>query len=169
MNEQDRMNEGRRFFMEQFAGFVEVPEDAVQEIYAKALIICASADGHFHPKEKAWVRGYFCATGAPPSVVALVDGFQGSESDVVDILAADPRTAAAAARNLVFDALRVCEADGDLAEAERASIHRVASRMGLDAGAIHQVEAAYEVYKSAMANKMAVLFPQAAPYQAAAE
>lgn len=155
--------------MEQFAGFGEVPEDNVQEIYAKALIVCARADGNFHPKEKAWVRGYFCATGAPPSVVALVDEYEGSEDELIEILGGDARTAAAAARNLVFDALRVCEADGDLAAAERASIHRVAQRMGLDAGAIRQVEAAYEVYKSAFANKMAVLFPEPAPYQGAAE
>ncbi len=160
---------GRTFFMEQFAGFSQIPEDSVQEIYAKALIVCARGDSEFHPKEKAWIRGYFCATGAPSHVVDLVDTFDGTEADVVEVLAADPRTAAAAARNLVFDALRVCEADGVLAPAERASIHRVATHMGLSASDIRQVEAAYEVYKSAVANKMAVLFPAEAPYQDAAE
>jgi len=160
----DQADHARRFFLEQFTGFTEVPPDEVQEIYAKALIMCARGDGEFHPKEKAWVRGYFSATGAPEHVIDLVDTFDGAPDQILEVLGANSQTAAAAARNLVFDALRVCESDGELAPEERASVHRMADRMGLDAGAIRQVEAAYEVYKAALANKMAVLFPGPTPY-----
>lgn len=160
----DRAEDARRFFLQQFTGFNEVPPDAVQEIYAKALIMCARGDGEFHPEEKAWVRGYFSATGAPQHVIDLVDTFDGAPDEILEVLSANSATAASAARNLVFDALRVCESDGELAPAERASIHRMAERMGLDAGAVRQVEAAYEVYKSALANKMAVLFPGETPF-----
>ena len=160
----DRAEDARRFFLKQFTGFDQVPPDEVQAIYAKALIMCARGDGEFHPEEKAWVRGYFSATGAPQHVIDLVDTFDSPPDEILGVLAGNSDTAASAARNLVFDALRVCEADGELAPAERASIHRMADRMGLDPGAVRQVEAAYEVYKAALANKMAVLFPGATPY-----
>ena len=49
--------------------------------------------------------------------------------------------------------------DRELADAERASVHAMGKRMGLTDGDIRQVEGAYEVYKAAFRNKMAVLFP----------
>lgn len=163
MSDQTKQHEARRFFMEQFVGFSQVPDEKLQEIYAKAMIMCARGDGEFHDKEKAWVRGYFSATGASQRVIDLVDTYDGG-TDILDVLAADERTAKMAARNLVFDALRVCEADGDLAEQERASIYRMGTRMGLSERAVSQVEAAYDVYKAALANKMAVLFPEQVPF-----
>ncbi len=162
MNNEARQTEARRFFFEQFVGFHMVPEDHIQEIYAKALLICAKADGELHPKERGWVRGYFSNTGASERILELIETYEGND-DIAEILALDERTANTAARNLVFDALRVCESDGELAETERNAIYKAGKKMGLTHRAIEQVEAAYQVYKAALANKMAVLFPHEAP------
>lgn len=161
---EDNTKLARRFFFEQFVGFHAQPDDRVQEIYAKAMIQCAKGDGILHEKERDWIRGYFASTGAPDHVMKLVDTYEGGE-DLSEVLSGDERTAKMAARNLVFDALRVCEADGELAPAELEKIHAMGKAMGLDEGAIRQVEAAYHVYKAAFENKMAVLFPGAAPFQ----
>ena len=162
MDQETRTAEARRFFMKQFVGFGMVPEDHVQEIYAKAMLICAKGDGVLHDDERAWVRGYFASTGAPDHVLAIVESYQ-ADDDINDVLALDERTARMAARNLVFDALRVCEADGDLSEAERDTIYDVGVKMGLTRREVEQVEGAYLVYKAAFVNKMTVLFPHEAP------
>lgn len=163
MDQSTRTREAQRFFFEQFVGFGKAPDDRVQEIYAKAMITCAKGDGELHDKERAWIRGYFASTGAPDSVLEIVETYEGGD-DVLELLGGDKRTAKMAARNLVFDALRVCEADGELAEQELSAIYEMGSKMGLSEGAIKQVEAAYHVYKAAFENKMAVLFPEAKPY-----
>jgi len=164
MDQQQRAAEARRFFFEQFVGFNETPDDAVQMIYAKAMMLCAKGDGVLHDKERAWVRGYFASTGAPDAVMQMIESYS-CDDDLGELMQMDERTAQAAARNLVFDALRVCEADGTLSEDERATIHRAGHTMGLTTGEIRQVEAAYSVYKSAFQNKMAALFPGMQPFQ----
>lgn len=162
MDQETRTIEARRFFFQQFVGFHMVPEEHVQEIYAKALLMCAGGDGELHEAERAWVRGYFANTGASAEVMELIETYQGDE-DINDVLALDERTAQMAARNLVFDALRVCESDGALTPEERDTIHMMGQKMGLMPREIEQVEAAYQVYTAAFVNKMAVLFPQEAP------
>ncbi|MEL6342127.1 MAG: TerB family tellurite resistance protein [Myxococcota bacterium] len=164
MDPNERVLEARRFFLQQFVGFSETPEEKIQEIYAKGMMICARGDGELHPRERAWVRGYFANTGASDAIMAMIETYTG-EDDLVELLNMDARTAQAAARNLIFDAFRVCEADGALTTEERQRIVQVGETMGLTAGDIRQVEAAYQVYKAAIENKMATLFPGMAPYQ----
>ncbi len=162
MDHETRTTEARRFFLQQFVGFSMIPEDHVQEIYAKALLICAKGDGVLHDDERAWVRGYFASTGAPDHVLALIETYQGDD-DINDVLALDERTARMAARNIVFDALRVCAADDELSSRERDTIFGVGVKMGLTHREVEQVEAAYRVYTAALENKMTVLFPHEAP------
>ena len=95
----DRAEDARRFFLKQFTGFDQVPPDEVQAIYAKALIMCARGDGEFHPEEKAWVRGYFSATGAPQHVIDLVDTFDSPPDEILGVLAA-PRSKRSARRSI---------------------------------------------------------------------
>ncbi|MFK7991618.1 MAG: hypothetical protein AB8I08_36715 [Sandaracinaceae bacterium] len=165
MSNDDRETEARRFFLQQFVGFEAEVEPQVQEIYAKAMILCAKGDGVLHPHERKWIRGYFSNTGASRATIDLVDTWEGNADEIMDLLGGDERTAASAARNLVFDALRVCEADGELADGERKSIYGMAAKMGLSEAATQQVEAAYEVYRAALNNKMRVLFPDGPPFQ----
>lgn len=162
MDQETRMVEARRFFFQQFVGFSMVPEEHVQEIYAKAMLMCASGDGTLHDDERAWVRGYFANTGASAKVMDLIETYEGNE-DINEVLALDERTAKMASRNLVLDALRVCEADGELQEKERETIYKVGVKMGLTRREVGAVEAAYRVYTAALENKMMALFPQEAP------
>jgi len=164
MDSETRASEARRFFLQQFVGFSQMPEGPVQEIYAKALLICATGDGVLHPDERAWVRGYFSSTGAPDSVLALIEDYDGSD-DLVGLLQMDERTARMAARSLVFDALRVCAADGELAPAEIDKVYEIGRKMGLNDRQIKQVENAYRVWQSAVDNRMSVVYPEEAPYQ----
>lgn len=157
MDDTTRRHLARKFFCQHFLGLDDVWDDGVQELYAKALIQCARSDGKFHSKEREWLQGYFAAIGASERVLGLIDSYEGNED--LSALLGGGRLPAGAARSLLFDAFRVCESDGKLDPAELIKIRSVGERLGLDATAVRQVEAAYEVHRAALGNRLAALFP----------
>jgi uncharacterized membrane protein YebE (DUF533 family) len=69
-----------------------------------------------------------------------------------------------AARGLVYDAIRACSADGEIAEKERAAVTRTAAALGVPAEVVKQIEAAYRSEQHAMAARLTVVYPGGLPF-----
>jgi hypothetical protein len=70
--------------------------------------------------------GYFTAAGASPSTIDAIKNYSGD--DALEDFFAIEGVRQIAQRSCSWDAIRACGADGDLAEEELATIHKMAGR-----------------------------------------
>lgn len=107
--------------------------------YAKAVLVCAAGDGVIAPEERDWIVGYLTTAGVPAAVVEAMKTYDGSDS-IEDLMAATPMMPVFG-RSMIYDALRACASDGEISPGERARIDTVASRIGLAAEVVDELEA----------------------------
>jgi uncharacterized membrane protein YebE (DUF533 family) len=106
--------------------------------YAKALVVCAKGDGEITPDEREWLIGYSVTQGHPQEVVDAIRTYEGGDP-IEDLLSASPNMPAYR-RFLVYDALRACASDGDLAAQERQRVVAMAELMGVPADVVDDLE-----------------------------
>ena len=101
-----------------------LPKDVNFEGYGKLLLYCANGDGEISAAERAWVLGFLDAHGAPAAVIDTLAEYDG-KGDLA-------RLVEGMGRAVLYDAVRACFADGDLAYPERKAIEKTARAMGLE-------------------------------------
>lgn len=106
--------------------------------YAKALMVCAKGDGEITPDEREWLIGYSVTSGHSQEIVDAIRTYEGGDS-LEDLLNASPNMPAYR-RFLVYDALRACASDGDLAAEERERVAGMAALMGLQGDVVDELE-----------------------------
>ena len=106
--------------------------------YAKALVVCAKGDGEITPAEREWLIGYSVTQGHPQEVVDVIRTYDGGDS-IDDLLRASPNMPVYR-RFLVYDALRACASDGDLAAEERQRVVAMAGVMGVPGDVVDELE-----------------------------
>ena len=106
--------------------------------YAKALVVCAKGDGEITPDEREWLIGYSVTQGHPQEVVDAISTYDGGDS-IEDLLSASANMPAYR-RFLVYDALRACASDGDLAAEERQKVVAMADLMGVPGDVVDELE-----------------------------
>jgi hypothetical protein len=106
--------------------------------YAKALLVCAKGDGDITPDEREWLVGYSVTQGHPHEVVDAIRTYEGDDS-IEDLLSASPNMPTYR-RFLVYDALRACASDGDLATEERDRVVAMAELIGVPGDVVNELE-----------------------------
>ncbi len=123
----------------------QIPPDLAMSItteenmaYAKALVICAKGDGQITPQERQWLIGYSVTVGHPDAVVETTTTYEGEDA-IEDVLKASPAMPTYR-RFLLYDALRACASDGELAPGERERVLRMADRLGVARQVVAEIE-----------------------------
>ena len=118
--------------------FVEEMTDETNLAYAKAIIVCAAGDGDISERERAWLVGYLVSAGDSDAVIDEIRTYTGDD-DLQDLINSSEYMSLTA-RPMLYDALRACSADGELSEGERARIADAASRLGVPAEVVAELE-----------------------------
>ena len=139
----------------------QAPANADCECWGRALLTCANGDGAIADAERAWVLGYSATNGLSPDDIEFLRTYSADE-DITKVVAERPLVSGAR-RALIFDAIRACSADGELSNAERKMIYRMAELIGIGKDIVDQLEAAYNDELAAKQARWKIAFPEGAP------
>ncbi|MFD5558601.1 TerB family tellurite resistance protein [Streptomyces sp. NPDC127068] len=154
---------GKWLFKQDWA-FNTAPDFGDVRVYAKALLVVARGDGVISPEERDWVLGYIAAlTGSDAQLQQELADYA-ADDDVVALVETASAVTLHSRTPLIFDALRACDADGDLAPGEIEQIKRMASALGITEEAVDRLKEFYFEEKAARVARIAAVFPQGTPY-----
>ena len=152
---------GLKWLYKEHLNYGNVPAGGDEAAYSKALLVCAKGDGVISENERAWMVGYAAAFGADEAHLEMLKAYDGGD-DIVALVAANPGLKAQS-RDVVYDAIRVSYADGDMSDGERQAIAYMAQQLGLAAELVGQLEAVYLAEQSLKQARWALTYPQGAP------
>ena len=153
---------GSKWVFDDMWGFTADVSQPVLLEFFKALIVCANADGEITDAERAWCIGYCAATGATPETLAELEAYDGAED--IEVVIERGQHLGTAHRPVIYDSIRACSADGELSDAERATIGRVAAQIGVTEDEIAEFERIYADDRALRERRIAAVFPVATPY-----
>ncbi|MER7826258.1 hypothetical protein ABTX85_27275 [Streptomyces sp. NPDC096097] len=141
-------------------GFGAKGSDADFDAYMKSLLICCKGDGTISDEERHWVLGYCAALGGDPALIQELTTYS-ADDDITEMITGG-EVANASRGALVFDAIRACDADGTLPEAELAAIRKLAELLGVGE-LVDQAHAMHKQEKAARDARNALLYPNGTP------
>lgn len=124
--------------------------------YGKALILAASADGQLSEKERGWILGYVATGGHSSDTVAKLREYSGGD-DFESLFELGMQKVAQ--RVCIYDAIRACGADGDVAAQELAAIKKMALKLGLTEQLVDEFKAIYDAEQALRAKRISLVFP----------
>ena len=131
--------------------------DAENLAYGKALLTAAKGDEDITDAERDWIIGYLTAGGHSDETLAVLRSFDG-EADFEGLFSEGVMTDPAGRRLCIFDAIRACGADGDLAETEIARIHDMAQLLGVPEDVVGEFVDIYRQEQALKARRIALAF-----------
>jgi len=131
--------------------------DAENLAYGKALLTAAKGDGDITDAERNWIMGYLSAGGHSDETLATLRSFEG-EDDYERLFTEGVMQDPAGRRLCIYDAIRACGADGDLAEAEIAKIHEMARLFDVPAEVVDEFVDVYRQEQALKARRIALAF-----------
>lgn len=143
------------------AGFSVVPGDDDFRGYMRAMLICANGDGKLTSEERAWVVGHGAAYGAPDSLVDELKSYEADE-DIEKVISISPGSDASR-RFLVYDAIRACRADGEFSDPERATVTRMAAKLGVPEDVVKQIEQLCLEEALLRERRVKLMYPEGTP------
>lgn len=162
---EDRERLTRRWLFSDYWGVDGYVDSPVEEHldYGKALLMAANGDGRLTDAEREWVLGYVATGGHSDETLAALRAFDG-QGVFEDLFT---RGALQFVQKVcIYDAIRACGADGDLADDEVTSVKAMAARLGVDAGTVDDLVALYRDELALKARRMAAVFPAPIPIDA---
>ncbi|GGZ39888.1 TerB family tellurite resistance protein [Streptomyces poonensis] len=130
-----------QFLFREFWGFDKPPTPSNFEVYAKALLVMANADGELADEERNYVLSLIAGMGGQPALIEELRNYPATE-DIQNLLSRD-KDVHASARALVFDAIRACSADGILHPRELAKIYEVARDLSIPPEVVDELQDLY--------------------------
>ena len=141
-----------------FYGISMVPEENIKE-YGYALLNIAGSDGDVSDPELEWLT-IECAeaVGIEEEIVAEWEEYDYEDSDLIDIFNSfNSKSFANFNRVLIYDAIRMCSADGEYAEDERELVHKAAQLLKVNLDTVIAIEALVELEAAANKLRMTIL------------
>ncbi|MEC4812810.1 MAG: hypothetical protein SAK29_05985 [Scytonema sp. PMC 1069.18] len=142
-------------------GFSTIPNPEGYDAYLKSLLICAKGDGHLAPEERDWVVQQASAYGASDSLVEELKSYEALE-DIETVISRTGETDASR-RYLVYDAIRACSADQEYSDLERATIAKMADKLGISTDVLKQIEEICVEEAKLREKRLTLMFPEGAP------
>jgi len=141
-----------------FFGISMAPMDCRKE-YGYALLAIAGSDGDVSDPELEWLT-IDCAkqVGIPEETVAEWEEFDYENADLEEIFAAfNTKSFANFNKLIIYDAIRMCSADGDYADDERDLVHRAAQLLRVGMDTVIAIEALVDMEGAADKLRMTIL------------
>lgn len=92
---------------------------------AKAVVICAQADGQLSPAERTWILGGYAVRAVPAEFIDQLRDYQGKD-DLAKVLDGT-KVGRSFARGVVYFAIQACGSDGQVHELELNAIIKMGS------------------------------------------
>ena len=154
-------NEGLLWLVNLKCNFQKLPNYEDYNTYLKAVLICANGDGTLAPKERDWVVGFASAYGALDSLVEELKSYKADE-DIEKMISNNP-VANASRRFLVYDAILACSADGEYSDPERATITKMAAKLGISQDVVKQIERICIEEIELREKRLKLMYPEGSP------
>jgi len=138
-----------------------LPSEDTFEGYMKAVLVCANGDGKLAPEEREWAVGHAAAFGAADALVNALK-YYGADEDIEKIVSATPASSASR-RFLVYDAIRACSADGQYNDLEKATVTRMAAKLGISEELVQQIEDVCLEEARLREKRLKLMYPEGAP------
>ncbi|MFE4590150.1 TerB family tellurite resistance protein [Streptomyces laurentii] len=148
---------GLRWIFQSYWGFDRAPSTTDFEAYGKALLICANADGDLAPQERDFAVGLIAGMHGPDELVEELKSYPGTD-DLAKVLSR-AKGAKESAGCLVYDTIRVCTADGVLADAERRKIEEMADLLDVSRDSVQEMIAIYKQERELVDRRFRVCYP----------
>ena len=159
MSDMDR--DARMWIYNHIYGFNTIPPTGDAETFTKATLICAKADGVLSPEERNWVVGR--AATISTSGYELAKTYSADE-ELADVLANSSAIDTNGRRSIIYVAIQACSADGEYHQEEREKIHAMAKSLGMEEDVVNQIEEICIEEAKMREKRIALLFPEGAPY-----
>jgi uncharacterized membrane protein YebE (DUF533 family) len=157
------IDEASRWWFHHEFNFSAPPPPAANELMLKAILICANGDGHLADQEREWVIGLAAMHGAAPALLDELRRYPATEG-VEKLLTQEALKPfvenSMAPRALVYYAICAAFADGELHPEERATIHKMAVRIGVPKEIVEQLIALVELERQTRAMRLKLLAPR---------
>ncbi|AOX03403.1 hypothetical protein BJP34_31715 [Moorena producens PAL-8-15-08-1] len=140
------------------------PETSV--IWYKALLLCANGDGELTQAERDWVIGH-ATTYHPEMSESQIDEVRnyngtGSTDDIEKLVFSDP-LAKKGRYALVYEAIQASAADGEYSDGEKATIRKMAAKLGISEDKVIELENLYEEEKAFREKRIKIWHPEGIP------
>lgn len=140
------------------------PETSV--IWYKALLLCANGDGELSQPERDWVIGH-ATTYHPEMSESQIDELRnydgtGTTDDLEKLVFSDP-LAKKGRYVLAYEAIQASAADGDYSDGEKATIRKMAGKLGIDEAKVAELESLFEEEQALREKRIRIWHPEGIP------
>jgi uncharacterized membrane protein YebE (DUF533 family) len=154
-------NDGIEWLFREKYSFGKLPSGEAYNGYLKSVLICANGDGTLAPEERAWVVGLASAFGAPDSLVEELKSYKADED--IEKVIGDAPEATGSRRYLVYDAIKACSHDGEYNDLERATVIKMAAKLGISEDVVKQIEEICIAEAELRDKRLKLMYPEGAP------
>ena len=141
--------------------FSKIPSPEAYDGYLKSVLICANGDGKLAPEERDWVVGFASAFGASDSLVEELKTYEATE-DIETVISVAVE-ADGSRRYLVYEAIKACSADGEYSSPERATVAKMAAKLGISDDVVKQIEEICIEEAKLREKRLALMYPEGPP------
>lgn len=141
-----------------FYGITLVPKNKWRD-YGFALLSIAGSDGIVSDPELEWLTMDMAReVGVDEEIIADWEEFDYEAADLEDLFASFNSSALASFNKLlIYDAIRMCSADGDYALEEKEQVHEAARILKVPEETVVAIEALVDVEKAANKLRLTIL------------
>jgi uncharacterized membrane protein YebE (DUF533 family) len=155
-------NEGLLWLFKEKYTFGQAPSSEAYTAYLKSLLLCANGDGRLTSEEREWVVGFASAYGASDSLVEELKSYAANE-DIEKVISGSPPESDGSRRYLIYDAIKACSADLGYSDSERATVTKMAAKLGISQAVVGQIEAICIEEAQLREKRQALMYPDGAP------
>jgi uncharacterized membrane protein YebE (DUF533 family) len=154
-------DEGLLWLLKEKYSFRKSASPENYDSYLKSILICANGDGRLAPEERDWVVGFASAFSASDSLVEELKSYKADE-DIEKVISNAP-VANALRRYLVYDTIMACSADAEYSDQERATISKMAAKLGISQDIVEQIEKICIEEIKLREKRVKLMYPEGAP------
>jgi hypothetical protein len=154
-------NEGFMWLIKEKLNFDKIPNPDAYDGYLKSVLVCANGDGTLTAAERDWVIGFAVAFGASDSLIEKLKSYPANE-DIEQLISASPASDGSR-RFLIYDAIKACSADGQYSEPERATVIKMANKLGVNQDVVQQIEQICVEEASLRLKRLELMYPDGIP------
>jgi tellurite resistance protein len=130
---------------------------------AKAVVLCAQADGQLSPAERDWILGGYAVRAVPAEFIDELRRYPGNE-DLAKVLDSS-KVGRAFARGVVYFAIGACGADGEIHALELDAIIKMGSLLDVPEDVVRQLKALYDEEQALRRRRIQLALPNGLPGQ----
>lgn len=153
--------EGLTWLFKEKYTFDRIPSSESYDGYLKSLLICANGDGELNEAEREWVVGYAAAYGASESLVEELKSY--TASDDIESVVSQGKASDGSRRYLIYDAIKACSADGKYSEPEKATVAKMAAKLGISEDTVKEIESICLEEAKLREKRLALMYPAGTP------